>query len=186
MFPRCLLACLCIYINYLLIYLLIYFWLCWVFIAAHRLSLVATSGGYTFLWWGSFSLQWLLLFTSGVAAPELSCTSTYGIFPYQRSDLCPLHWQADSYPLDHQGSPHLASFISQRSLLAATGVLLSPPHSQALYLLRDLPQNMAMASHSLYRHAVNRHFSITPREALNTGFILALPKWEFFQLKKVI
>ena len=27
--------------------LLIYFWLCWVFIAVHRLSLVAASGGYS-------------------------------------------------------------------------------------------------------------------------------------------
>ena len=26
--------------------LVIYFWLCWVFIAIHRLSLVAVSGGY--------------------------------------------------------------------------------------------------------------------------------------------
>ena len=33
-----------------LIYLLIYFWPRWVFIAAHRLSLVAASGGYSSLW----------------------------------------------------------------------------------------------------------------------------------------
>ena len=26
------------------------------------------------------------------------------IFPDQGSNSCPLHWQADSYPLDHQGS----------------------------------------------------------------------------------
>ena len=28
-----------------------------------------------------------------------------GIFPDQSSNLCPLHWQADSQPLHHQGSP---------------------------------------------------------------------------------
>ena len=28
-----------------------------------------------------------------------------GIFPDQGSNLCPLHWQEGSYPLDHQGSP---------------------------------------------------------------------------------
>ena len=28
------------------IYLFIYFWLCWVFVAAHGLSLVAASGGF--------------------------------------------------------------------------------------------------------------------------------------------
>ena len=29
----------------------------------------------------------------------------YGIFPDQGLDLCLLHWQVDSYPLYHQGSP---------------------------------------------------------------------------------
>ena len=46
---------------YLFIY---YFWLCWVFIAAHRLSLVAASRGYSSLRCTGFSLQWLLLLQS--------------------------------------------------------------------------------------------------------------------------
>ena len=29
-----------------------------------------------------------------------------GIFPTQGLNLCLLHWQADSLPLSHQGSPH--------------------------------------------------------------------------------
>ena len=32
-----------------------YFWLCWVFVAARRLSLVAASGGYSLLWCAGFS-----------------------------------------------------------------------------------------------------------------------------------
>ena len=32
------------------------------------------------------------------------CSEAYGIFPEQGSNLCPLHWQMDSYPLEHQGS----------------------------------------------------------------------------------
>ena len=40
--------------------LLIYFWLRWVFIAAHRLSLVATSQGYSTLQCAGFSLRWLI------------------------------------------------------------------------------------------------------------------------------
>ena len=44
---------------FFLIYLFI--WLCWVFVAACRLSLVAASGGYSSLWCMGFSLQWLLL-----------------------------------------------------------------------------------------------------------------------------
>ena len=44
--------------------LFIYFWLLWVFVAAHGLSLVAVSGGYSSLRCTDFSLQWLLLFQS--------------------------------------------------------------------------------------------------------------------------
>ena len=36
----------------------------------------------------------------------LSCSAACGIFPGQGSNPCPLHWQADSQPLRHQGSPH--------------------------------------------------------------------------------
>ena len=35
----------------------------------------------------------------------LSCPAACGIFPDQGSNPCPLHWQADSQPLRHQGSP---------------------------------------------------------------------------------
>ena len=41
-----------------------YFWLCWVFVAAHGLSLVAASRGYSLLRCAGFSLQWLLLLRS--------------------------------------------------------------------------------------------------------------------------
>ena len=51
--------------NFLFIYLfIIYFWLRWVFIAAHRLSLVVASGSYSSLQCAGFSLQWLLLLQS--------------------------------------------------------------------------------------------------------------------------
>ena len=35
----------------------------------------------------------------------LSCSSTYGIFQDQGLIPCLLHWQADSLPLSHEGSP---------------------------------------------------------------------------------
>ena len=35
----------------------------------------------------------------------LSSSSAHGIFPDQGSNPCLLHWQADSLPLSHQGSP---------------------------------------------------------------------------------
>ena len=35
----------------------------------------------------------------------LRCSAACGIFPDQGLNPCPLHWQADSQPLRHQGSP---------------------------------------------------------------------------------
>ena len=75
--------------------------------------------GYT-----DFSMQWLLSWSPGfspeglsscgswalehgstVMAHKLSWSTACGIFPDQGSNLCLLHWQADSLPLSHQGSP---------------------------------------------------------------------------------
>ena len=82
--------------------LFIYSWLCWIFVAAQAFSscgecgllrscgLRASSIG--------FSRGWpLLLQSTGLAA----C----GIFPDQGLNQRLLHWQANSLPLSHQGSP---------------------------------------------------------------------------------
>ena len=56
-----------LYIYYFLnkfIYFVYYFWLRWAFVAAHGLSLVAESGGYSSLRFAGFSPQWLLLLRS--------------------------------------------------------------------------------------------------------------------------
>ena len=42
---------------------------------------------------------------SGVEAHGLGCITACGIFPNQGSNTYPLHWQTDSLPLSHQGSP---------------------------------------------------------------------------------
>ena len=42
------------------LFIFIYFWLLWVFVAARGLSLVAPSGGYSLLRCAGFLLQWLL------------------------------------------------------------------------------------------------------------------------------
>ena len=42
---------------------------------------------------------------SVVVVHGLSCSAAGGIFPDQGSNPCPLHWQVDSQPLRHQGSP---------------------------------------------------------------------------------
>ena len=42
---------------------------------------------------------------SVVVVHGLSCLMACGIFPDQGLNLCLLHWQEDSLPLTHQGSP---------------------------------------------------------------------------------
>ena len=51
--------------KFIYLCLFIYFWLRWVFVAAHGPSLVVRSGGYSLLWCAGFSLRWLLLWSMG-------------------------------------------------------------------------------------------------------------------------
>ena len=87
------------------------------------LSLVAASGGHSSLRCAGLSLSRpLLLRSTGsrragsghagsvVVAHGPSCSAACGIFPGQGSNPCPLHWQADSQPLCHQGSPVICIF----------------------------------------------------------------------------
>ena len=76
------------------------------------LSLVAASGGHSSSRCAGLSLSRpLLLRSTGyrragsvVVAHGPSRSAACGIFPDQGSNPCPLHWQADSQPLSHQGS----------------------------------------------------------------------------------
>ena len=94
-------------------FFLIYFWLCWVFVSVRGLSPVAASGGHSSSHCTGLSLSRPLpLRSTGsrragsvVVAHGLSCSAACGIFPDQGSNPCPLHRQADSQPLRHQGSP---------------------------------------------------------------------------------
>ena len=66
----------------------VYFWLCQV--------LVQQAG---------YSLQHVDL--SLVLVGRLSCPSAYGILVQDQGwNPCPRNWEANSYPLDHQGSPY--------------------------------------------------------------------------------
>ena len=77
------------------------------------LSLAAASGGHSSSRCAGLSpSRPLLLRSTGsrcagsvVVAHGPSCSVACGIFPDQGSNPCPLHWQADSQPLCHQGSP---------------------------------------------------------------------------------
>ena len=56
---------------------------------------------------------------SVVVAHGLSCSAACGIFPDQGSNPCPLHWQADSQPLGHQGSPKSSFLKGKKSRVKA-------------------------------------------------------------------
>ena len=80
---------------------------------ARAFSLVAASGGHSSSRCAGLSLSRpLLLWSTGsrragsaIVAHGPSCSAACGILPDQGSNPCPLHWQADSQPLRHQGSP---------------------------------------------------------------------------------
>ena len=75
----------------------------------------SSSGGQSLLssCGAGFLLQWLLLLEHtgpAVVATDLVARQQCGIFLNQGSNLCPLHWQADSSLLDHQRSPRTPLF----------------------------------------------------------------------------
>ena len=106
------------FLNFIYLFILFYFWLCWVFVSARGLSPVAASGGHSSSQCVGFSLLRPLLFRStgsrragsAVVAHGPSCSAACGILPDQGSNPCPLHWQADPQPLRHQGSPKVFIF----------------------------------------------------------------------------
>ena len=128
---------------FLKIYLFIYFWRCWVFVSVRGLSLVAASGVHSSSWCAGLSLSrpFLLRSTgsrragSVVVAHGPTCSAACGIFPDQGSNLCPLHRQADSQPLRHQGSPWVSIFSLLGSLVTFTWCHASPPRHCHIFLV---------------------------------------------------
>ena len=72
------------------------YWLLWVFITTHKLSLVLVRRVYSYLPSTGFSLWWLLLLWSTgcrqagpvLVVPWLSCSIACGAFPDQGPNLC--------------------------------------------------------------------------------------------------
>ena len=89
------------------------FLLCSVFVSVRGLSLIAASGGHSSSRCAGLSPSRPLLLRStgsrragsAIVAHGPSRSVACGIFPDQGPNPCPLHWQADSQPLRHQGSP---------------------------------------------------------------------------------
>ena len=89
------------------IFLSWYSWLCWVFLAARGFPLLWLAGLPSSC--GARASQ-CAGFSGGAPAfrrSDFSGFSTCGIFQDQGLNPWLLHWQADSYPLSHQGSPQM-------------------------------------------------------------------------------
>ena len=72
------------------------------------------------------------------------------IFPDQGSNPCPLHWQVNSSPLDHQGSPGRGCFYSLRQpfLLLCSALELSPFEQPEAYTQNHTPSFLSCFSAS--------------------------------------
>ena len=103
-------------------------------------SLVVASGGHSSSRCAGLSLSWPpLLRSTGsrrtgsvVVAHGPSRSAACGILPDQGPNPSPLHWQADSQPLRHQGSPcysfyikilHIFLYIYYSCLIVFAGIL---------------------------------------------------------------
>ena len=116
----CVCVCVCFFLRrinslynfFFNLFIYLFLWLCWVFVSVRGLPLVAASGGHSSSQCAGLSLSRpLLLWSTGsrragsvAVAHGPSRSAACGIFPDQGSNPCPLHWQADSQPLCHQGS----------------------------------------------------------------------------------
>ena len=113
-----------LFLKYLFIYVFIYGCV-GSSVSVRGLSLDVASGGHSssrcaglslsrpLLWWSTGSRR----AGSAVVAHGPSRSAACGIFPDQGSNPCPLHWQADSQPLRHQGSPSFPFIWSQPNVL---------------------------------------------------------------------
>ena len=80
----------------------------------------------------------------------LSCSAACGILPDQGSNRFPLHWQADSQPLRHKGSPKISLFLKlllKMSGLIGNLILFKAKYNSFRIIILIAPQNpMILAS----------------------------------------
>ena len=86
--------------------LFIHLWLCWAFVLRTGFPLAAPRGVLAASHCCGFPLvRSLGSWSTGQLSVER------GLFPGQGLNPCSLHWQAEAYPLWHQGNPEKASLL---------------------------------------------------------------------------
>ena len=137
LFGNCLLS----FLKIMLFIYWIYFWLCCVFIAAWTFSscgkrgLLSSCVGWTsqcsgFSSCGAWTLEHVGFSSCSSRALEhrLHCPEASRIFLDQGLNPCRLHWQMDSLPLSHQGSP-IFSFLVKVKVAQSCPTLCDPMDS---------------------------------------------------------
>ena len=120
-------------------------WLCWVFVSVRGLSLFEATVGHSSSRCAGLSLSrpFLLRSTgsrragSVIVAHGPSCSAACGILPDQGLHPCPLHWQADSQSLRHQGSPQ-GTFTFFKLSINSWAELTSQKRTQLIFSLITL------------------------------------------------
>ena len=104
-------------------FLYIYFWLSWAFFAVHGFSLAAVIGGCSLV-----SVCGLLFAVASLVVEHgLTCIVVCRILPDQGLNPCPLHWQADLQPLDHQESPIIIFLTLESAFMVCTNFWCDNP-----------------------------------------------------------
>ena len=148
-----------------------YLRLCWVVIVAQAFLQLKCSGLSLYLLQllqstGSrvHGLQQLQHLGSAVMAPGLystglvavahglSCSAACGIFSDQGSNPCLLHWQADSLPLSHQGSPERC-FLDQIATNTTAPRVKWGSNSMTIHQGTSVRQELPHTSHSVLLRA---------------------------------
>ena len=110
------------------------------FLCPHYLAICSHSC--PLIWWCYLSISSSATHFSGFSAMGFSRQERWsgfhfllqGIFPTQGSNPCLLHWQADSLPRSHQGSPSWVSFYLEAQE-TATGPQKTKSEGTSLYCI---------------------------------------------------
>ena len=98
---------------------------------------------------------------SVLVATGVSCSLAWDIFPDQGSNLCLLHWQEDSWPLSHWGSPCL--------------FLKHLPGHLRLHFLTLTRENLVSEAQDLSNYCACFAFSVSLLKLLKARNVLFLP-----------